>query len=121
MKKALNQHNKFVPIIESMSSDIYSCPICHEELIRKFGAKKQYYAHQKNIDAKDCEAKMKLIIKNDPTLPFQENEIDILQNEFYNKQFDNVSIEMSTYMSDENYYLTKEQENIINSTEDRIK
>ena len=123
MKKALNQHNKFVPIVESKSSDTYSCPICHETLIRKFGVKKQYYAHQKDTEStvSDCEAKMKLIIKNDSSLPFQENEIDILQNEFYNKQFDNVSIEMSTYMSDEGYCLTKEQENIINSTEDRIK
>lgn len=121
MKKALNQYNKFVPIIESKSSDTYICPICHEPLIRKFGAKKQYYAHQKDVDARDCEAKMKLIIKNDSTLPLQENEIDILQNEFYNKQFDNVSIEMSTYMSEEGYYLTKEQEDIINSKEDRVK
>ena len=123
MKKALNQNNKMVNIIESINIDTYSCPICHESLIRKFGAQKQYYAHQKDTDSNvsDCEAKMKLIVKDDKHLPFQENETDILQNEFYNKQFDHVSIEMSTYMSEEGYYLTKEQENIINSTEDRIK
>jgi len=122
MKKALNQYNKLIPIIESISSDTYICPICHEELIRKFGAQKQYYAHQKDTDSNvsDCEAKMKLIVKDTPQ-SFQENQIDILQNEFYNKQFDNVSIEMSSYMSEEGYYLTKEQENIINSKEDKIK
>ena len=123
MKKALNQHNKLIPIIESISTDTYSCPICHEELIRKFGSQKQYYAHQKDTDSNvsDCEAKMKLIVKDDKSLPFQKNETDILSNEFYNKQFDDISIEMSTYMSEEGYYLTKEQENIINSKEDRIK
>jgi len=121
MKKAFNQHHKLTPIIESVSIDTYTCPVCHENLIRKFGVKKQYFAHQKDSSATDCEIKMKLIIKEDKDIPFQENEVDILQNEFYNKQFDNISIEMSTYIADEGYCLTKEQENIINSTEDRIK
>ena len=122
MKKALNQHNKMISIVESISTDIYTCPICHEELIRKFGVKKQYFAHQKDTgsNVSDCEAKMKLIIKDD-NIPFQENETNILSAEFYNKQFNDINIEMSTYMSEEGYYLTKEQENIINSKEDKIK
>lgn len=123
MKKAFNQNHKLTPIVESVSSDTYTCPVCKETLIRKFGAKKQYFAHQKDTDSNvsDCEAKMKLIVKDDNGLPFQENQLDILLNEFYNKQFDNISIEMSDYMSEEGYYLTKEQSYIINSTEDRIK
>lgn len=121
MKKAFNQYHKLTPIIESVSNDTYTCPVCYETLIRKFGAKKQYYAHQKDSSATDCEIKMKLIVKDNNTLPFQENQIDILQNEFYNKQFDNVNIEMSDYMSEEGYYLTREQLHIISSKEDRIK
>jgi len=123
MKKAFNQNNKLTPIIESVSKDIYTCPVCKETLIRKFGAKKQYFAHQKDTDSNvsDCEAKMKLIVKDDNGLPFQENQLDILSDEFYNKQFDGVSIEMSDYMSEDGYYLTKEQDHIIKSTEDRIK
>lgn len=123
MKKALNQNNKMVNIIESVSTDTYTCPICHEELIRKFGAQKQYFAHPKDTESNvsDCEAKMKLVVKDDITAPFQESETDILLNEFYNKQFDDIHIEMSDYKSEEGYYLTQEQKDIINSQEDKIK
>jgi len=123
MKKALNQHSKLINIIESTSEDTYTCPVCHEELIRKFGAIKQYYAHSRDTESNvsDCEAKMKLIVKDDKDIQFQENQLDILSDEFYNKQFDNITIEMSDYISDDGYALTKEQEDIINSTEDRIK
>ena len=123
MKKAFNQHSKLIPIIESTSTDTYTCPVCHEELIRKFGAIKQYYAHSRDTESNvsDCEAKMKLIVKDDKGIQFQENQLDILSDEFYNKQFDNITIEMSDYMSEDGYALTKEQKDIINSTEDRIK
>lgn len=123
MKKALNQHNIMVNIIESKSTDTYTCPICHEELIRKFGAQKQYYAHQKDTDSNvsDCETKMKLIIKDDKCIPFQEDQLDILHNEFYNKKFDKIQIEMSDYLSEEGYYLTQEQKDIIFSKEDKVK
>lgn len=120
MKKAYNQNHKLIDIIESVSSDIYTCPVCKEVLTRNFGSQKQFYSHPKNVDATNCEIKMKLIVKENKSI-FQEQESSILSNEFYNKKFDEVSIEMSTYMSEEGYYLTKEQENIIHSKEDKIK
>ena len=120
MKKAYNSQNKLVDIIESTHSDIYTCPVCHEVLTRNFGAQKQFYSHPKNVDATNCEIKMKLIIKEDKTV-FQESESDILSTEFYNKQFDDVKVEMSDYMSEEGYWLTQEQKDIIFSTEDRVK
>ena len=122
MKKAYNEQNKLVDIIESVSTSTYTCPVCHEALTRNFGAIKQFYSHAKDTESNisNCEAKMKLMIKEDKTI-FQESETDILSDEFYNKQFDDVKVEMSDYMSDDGYHLTKEQEDIINSTEDRIK
>ena len=89
MKKALDQNNKLVDIIESTSNNIYTCPVCKKELIRNFGAVKQFYSHQKDVDATDCEIKMKLIIKEDKSI-FQQSESNILSTEFYNKQFDDV-------------------------------
>jgi len=120
MKKALDQNNKMVDIIESQATNTYFCPVCKKELIRNFGAIKQFYSHEKNVDATDCEIKMKLIIKEDKTI-FQQSDTDILSTEFYNKQFDDVEVEMSDYMSEEGYYLTKEQKDIIFSKEDRVK
>ena len=120
MKKALDQNNKMVDIIESTSNNTYHCPVCKKELIRNFGAVKQFYSHQKDVDATDCEIKMKLIIKEDKSI-FQQSESNILSTEFYNKQFDDVEVEMSDYMSEEGYWLTKEQKDIIFSTENRVK
>lgn len=120
MKKAYNEQNKLVDIIESVASSTYHCPVCKKELIRNFGAIKQFYSHQKDVDAKDCEIKMKLIIKEDKSI-FQQSESNVLSGEFYNKKFENVEVEMSDYMSEEGYYLTREQKDIIFSKEDRIK
>ena len=120
MKKAYDQNNKLVDIIESQATNTYFCPVCRKELIRNFGAIKQFYSHQKDVDATDCEIKMKLIIKEDKSI-FQESESNILSTEFYNKKFDDVKVEMSDYMSEEGYYLTQEQKDIIFSTEDRVK
>ena len=120
MKKALDQNNKLIDIIESQSTSQYFCPVCRKELIRNFGAIKQFYSHEKNIDATDCEIKMKLIIKEDKSI-FQQSESNVLSTEFYNKQFDDVEVEMSDYMSEDGYWLTQEQKDIIFSTEDRVK
>jgi len=120
MKKALNEQGKMIDIIESVSTSQYHCPVCKKELIRNFGAVKQFYSHQKDVDATDCEIKMKLIIKGDKSI-FQQSDTDILSIEFYNKQFDDVEVEMSDYMSEEGYWLTKEQKDIIFSTEDKVK
>ena len=103
MKKAYDQNHKLVDIIESQATSQYFCPVCKKELIRNFGAVKQFYSHQKDVDATDCEIKMKLIIKEDKTI-FQQSESNILSTEFYNKQFDDVEVEMSDYMSEEGYY-----------------
>ena len=120
MKKAYDQNNKLVDIIESQATNTYFCPVCRKELIRNFGAIKQFYSHEKNVDATDCEIKMKLIIKEDKTI-FHQSESNVLSTEFYNKQFDDVEVEMSDYMSEEGYFLTKEQKDIIFSKEDRVK
>ena len=120
MKKAYDQNNKLVDIIESQSNNIYTCPVCHEILIRNFGAQRQFYSHPHDIDATDCEIKMKLIIKEDKSI-FHQSESNVLSTEFYNKQFDDVEVEMSDYMSEDGYWLTKEQKDIIFSTEDRVK
>jgi excinuclease UvrABC ATPase subunit len=119
MKKALNNNGKLIDIIESVSTDTYTCPVCHEKLERKFGVIKQYYAHPKGM-GEDCEIKMKLIIKEEEK-QLEESETNILKEQFYNNTFNDISIEMSDYKSEDGYFLTKEQNNIIFSTEDRIK
>lgn len=117
MKKAYNQYNKLIDIVESVSTDVYTCPVCKEVLTRNFGVQKQYYSHPKGL-GDDCE--IKLITKEDKAV-FQQSETNILSDEFYNKVFDKVKIEMSDYLSEEGYYLTQEQKDIIFSKEDKIK
>lgn len=119
MKKARNQYGKMVDIIESVCSDTYNCPICKEHLTRNFGTKSQYYSHPKG-KGENCELKIKLLEKQE-SLELSEDAINILEKEYYNKKFDNVSVELSDYKSDDGYYLTKEQKDIIFSKEDRIK
>jgi len=119
MKKALNQHNKLVDIIESTKNDTYICPVCKEELIRNFGVSRQFYSHPSGR-GDECELKLKLIVK-DGDKEFGEDEIDILNREYYNNTFDDVKIELSDYMSEEGYYLTQEQKDIIFAEEVKIK
>ena len=119
MKKALNQHNKLVDIIESTKNDTYICPVCKEELIRNFGVNRQFYSHPSGR-GDECELKLKLMVK-DGDKEFGEKDLDILNREYYNKTFDDVNIELSDYMSEEGYYLTQEQKDIIFAEEDRIK
>ncbi len=119
MKKAYNQHRQLIDIVESVSGDTYICPVCKEELTRNFGLSRQYFSHPSGL-GEGCELKLKLIIKEDD-IPLSEDQMDILQNEYYNKEFTDVSIKLSDYKSEEGYYLTKEQYEIINSIEDRIK
>ena len=119
MKKALNQHNKLVDIIESTKNDKYICPVCKEELIRNFGVSRQFYSHPSGR-GDECELKLKLMVK-DGDREFGDKEIDILRDEYYNKSFNDVHIELSDYMSEEGYYLTQEQKDIIFAEEDRIK
>jgi|GEM_PF-659146 len=120
MKKAYDENHKLIDIIESQSTSTYTCPVCKEVLTRNFGAQRQFYSHPPNVDATNCEIKMKLIIKEDKSI-FQQSDTDILSTEFYSKQFDDVEVEMSDYMSEDDYYLTQEQKDIIFSTEDRVK
>ena len=118
MKKALNQHNKLIDIIESTKEETYICPVCKEELIRNFGISRQYFSHPNGSE--DCELKFNLMLKNNEKI-LSEKDLDILNNEYYNKSFNDVHIELSDYMSEEGYYLTQEQKNIIFASEDRIK
>jgi len=119
LKKALNQNGKLVDIIESIKEDTYICPVCKEELIRNFGVSRQYYSHPSG-KGDECELKLKIMIKEDEEL-LSKDQIDILNREYYNKNFDDVKIELSDYMSKEGYYLTKEQKDIIFAKENKIK
>ena len=119
MKKAFNQHNKLVDIIESTKNDTYTCPVCKEILTRKFGVSRQFFSHP-NEKGNDCELKLGIMMK-DKNGVYGDSEIDILKKEYYERTFDDVKIELSDYMSDEGYYLTQEQKDIIFSEEDRIK
>ena len=120
MKKALNQYNKLIDIMESTKKDTYICPVCKEILTRNFGEKSQYYSHPKG-KGQDCELKLKLIIKDDNLDELSQDQIDILQKEYYDKEFNDIHIELSDYKSEEGYYLTQEQKNIIFSKENKIK
>jgi len=119
MKKALNQHNKLVDIIESTKDDTYTCPVCKEILTRNFGAINQFYSHPMG-KGDGCELKFNYMMKNNNGV-YGESDLDILNREYYNKEFNNVKIELSDYMSEEGYYLTQEQKNIIFAKEDKIK
>ena len=119
MKKAFNQHNKLVDIIESTKDDTYTCPVCKEILTRNFGVSRQFFSHP-NEKGNDCELKLGIMMK-DKSGVYGDSEIDILRNEYYEKTFDDVKIELSDYMSEEGYYLTQEQKDIIFAEEDRIK
>ena len=119
MNKAFNQYGKLVDIIESIKEDTYTCPVCKEILTRNFGAIKQFYSHPFG-KGDGCELKFNYMIKDNNNF-YNENEIDILRKEYYEKTFDDVKIELSDYMSDEGYYLTQEQKDIIFAEEDRIK
>lgn len=119
MLVAKNSKGRLIKILDSVPEDTYICPICGENLIRKFGVQKQYYAHPMGV-GDNCEAKVKLILKDDNVI-FTPNQIDILNDEYYNKKFYNIKVELSDYLSEEGYYLTNEQKEIIFATEDRIK
>lgn len=119
MKKAINQNGKMVDIIESIKTDIYICPICKEVLTRNFGEKSQYYSHPKG-KGNNCELKLKLMIK-EGELELSEEQEDLLQNEYYDKNFDDKNIILSDYESEDGHYLTQEQKDIIFAQEDRIK
>jgi len=119
LKKAFNQHNKLVDIIESTKNDTYTCPVCKEILTRNFGVSRQFFSHP-NEKGNDCELKLGIMMKSG-NVSFDDSEIDILRREYYEKTFDDVKIELSDYMSEEGYYLTQEQKDIIFAEEDRIK
>jgi len=119
LKKAFNQHNKLVDIIESTKNDTYTCPVCKEILTRNFGASRQFFSHPSG-KGDECELKLGIMMK-DKNGVYGESDIDILRREYYEKTFDDVNIELSDYMSEEGYYLTQEQKDIIFAEEDRIK
>lgn len=117
MKKALNQQGILINILESNECDSYNCPVCSEKLTRKFGAKNQFFAHPSG-KGKDCELKLEAKLKEE-NIVFEKNKCDTLQD-FYDKKFDDVKIQLSDYMSNDGYYLTRQQKDIIMSTENRV-
>lgn len=119
MKYAYNSKGKLVNIIESIEEDTYTCPVCKEYLTRNFGAKKQYYSHPKQ-KGDNCELKMKLMLKENSG-EISESQLEILKKEYYDKVFNNINIEYSDYQSEEGYFLTSEQKDIIFANEDKIK
>jgi superfamily I DNA/RNA helicase len=119
MNKAYNQLGKLIDVVESNKCDTYRCPICKELLTRNFGLQRQYFSHPEG-KGDNCELKIKLLEKNGEK-EFTSSETNILHDEYYYNKFDNVHIELSDYKSEEGYFLTKEQKDIIFSKEDRIK
>lgn len=117
MKKALNEKGIMIDIIESNGKDNYICPVCNEKLTRKFGAKKQYFAHPSG-KGEDCELKLEVQLKEEKII-FEKDKCETLQD-FYNKDFNDVKIELSDYKSDDGYFLTKQQKDIIMSKEDKL-
>lgn len=119
MNKAYNQYGQLIDIVESVKHDMYTCPICKEILTRNFGLQRQYYSHPEG-KGDNCELKIKLMERYE-SQEFTESDKDILNKEYFNKSFNNVHIKLSDYQSEEGYYLTQEQKDIITSKEDRIK
>lgn len=118
MKIAKNTQGKIVNIAESFEDEEYICPVCKEKLKRNFGVERQYFSHPKGL-GDDCELKMKQY--ENSNLELSEDDIIFLKKNLYNHNFKDINIEMSNYISEEGYPLTKQQVDIINSTEDRIK
>lgn len=118
MKVAKNQRNEFIDIKNSVEEDNYYCPVCKKLLERKWGLELQYFAHPKGV-GDNCEIKMKLLLKEAET-NFTDDDHSILQ-EYFNKKYDDIQIPFSDYMSEDGYYLTQEQKDIIFSKEDRVK
>ncbi len=119
MNKAYNQYGQLIDIVESTKQDTYTCPICKETLTRNFGLQRQFYSHPEGR-GEDCELKIKLNEKYD-SQEFTESDQKILDDEYFKKSFNDISIELSDYISEEGYYLTQEQKDIIFSKENRIK
>lgn len=119
MKIAKNSKMKMVKILDSVEGETYTCPICGEVLTRNFGLINQFYSHPKD-KGNSCELKVKLMLKNNPT-EFEEDDLIILKEQYYDKEFSDIKIKMSDYISEEGYPLTLQQKNIIFSKEDRIK
>lgn len=113
-----NKQNKIVNILDSVSEGVYACPICHEELIRNFGAERQYFSHPKG-KGDECEWKVKEFLNKN--VEITDKDMELLDKEYFKKEFEDIKIEMSDYISEEGYKLTKEQVEIIKSKEDRIK
>lgn len=119
MLYGINEKGKMVNILESIEGVEYHCPICKEKLIRCFGLERQYFSHTKD-NQKDCELKLKQYLKQDKK-DIELNDYEILHNEYFDKDFKDLKIEYGNLTTEEGYKLTKEQEDIINSKEDRIR
>lgn len=117
MLKAYNQYSKLIHIIESSEGDHYTCPVCREKLTRKFGAKKQYFAHPKGL-GEGCELKLEIQLKQERQ-EMSQNNVDLLK-EFYDRTFFENVVELSDYKSEEGYFLTQQQKEIIFSDKNRI-
>lgn len=114
----LNKENKTVNIVFSKKEESYVCPLCKEEMVRNYGVQRQYFSH-KSGKGEECELKMKKYFNTKATL--NEENLNYLEEEYFNKKFDDIKTEMSEYISEEGYPLTMEQLKIIKSNKDRIK
>jgi F-box protein 18 (helicase) len=70
-----------------------------------------------NSDKQEVEDVVEEKVENNNIRAYMEQ----LKEHFYDNTFDNVEVELSDYMSEEGFYLTKEQKDIIFSNENRIK
>lgn len=119
MKIARNNEGKFVKILNSNKNDSFYCICCGNELQRIFTPMRQYFKHPVGI-GDDCEKKIKNL-NLDSDIELSESDLEILENNLYNKEFTGMETIMSDYISEEGYSMTEEQKSIIFSTEDKIK
>lgn len=118
LKVAKNKDGYLVDIIDSIKGSKYYCPICGNILQRNFGKIKQYFSH-KNGEGSECELKLDAI--REYHTPLNDDIDTYLEQEYYGRDFSDIKVKLSNYKSEDGYYLTKEQYDIIHSDEDKIK
>ena len=114
----LNRKNNLINIINSVPKHKYICPLCKEPLIRNYGVERQYFSHDKG-KGEDCELRINSYIDNITELTDENKKI--LDKKYFKKKFNDIKVEMSDMTSELGYPLTKEQVDIILSTENKVK
>ena len=78
--------NKMTGIFESKSTDEFICLACGDEVVRKYGKQRQYFAH-KIEKGNDCELKIKNLVHNINLVPKNvDYDSDLFKNLLNNKE-----------------------------------